>query len=55
MIASSYREITAVFDRLYASPRDQPMPIANAFAELAANAERTVQPERADQSPEPDW
>jgi hypothetical protein len=53
MASSSYREVAAVFDRMYASPRDRALPIADAFAELAEAASMEVRPGLPVQGPEP--
>jgi broad specificity phosphatase PhoE len=53
MACSSYKEVAAVFDRMYASPADRALPVADAFAELAAEAGRAILPEVARPDPEP--
>jgi hypothetical protein len=54
MACSSYRELTAVLDPIYALTEDQPLRIADAFAELAKGAEKAARPEASRQGPEPE-
>jgi hypothetical protein len=45
MTSSSYREVTAALDRIFAQPEDQPLRVADAFAELATKATKVAQSE----------
>lgn len=55
MARSNYREVAAAFDRVYALPRDRPLRIADALAELAAGPEAEARPKPANADPEPGW
>lgn len=44
MACSTYVEVAAAIDRAYASPPDQPLPLARVFAELAEGAGLRIPP-----------
>ena len=53
MVCSSYEEMTAAIDRIYAVPEDQPLAVGEAFAGLAAHARPPAPAKPSLAGPEP--